>query len=194
MCRLTSRHHRIGSLKIEDTTEERHERRRRAKDIAISGQTVVHGSSFSQSSRYLRKGQCDRMTTQSSLRPAVAVLVSVPNEREREEQLPHIIAKLEKTEGVESAKRKAKRKRFKVKTQRPRPRPSFWRPSTIMGSKASGYALGYQGSWMVNDPASATYVRDRMRSGRLVNGQSRPNGRTNPTQLENSPRLTWKKR
>lgn len=189
-----SRHHRIGSLKIEDTAEERHERRQRAKDIAISGQTVIHGSSFSQSYRHLRKGQCDRMTTQSSLRPAVAVLVSVPNEREKEGQLLHIVAKLEKKEGVDPSKKKAKRKRFKAKTRQPRPRPSFWRPSTSMGPKASGYAMGYQGSWMVDDPSSTTYVRDRMKSGRLVGGQSCPNGRTNPTQLENGPRLTWKKR
>jgi hypothetical protein len=72
----------------------------------------------------------------------------------------------------EGSKRK-KRRRFKVKPAKPKPK--FWRPSTSMGPKASGYALGYEGSWMVDDPSKVSYVRDKVKVGRMagIPGQRR---------------------
>lgn len=41
---ITKYSHRIGSMKVEDTADERHKRRQQAKDIAISGEVIIQDS------------------------------------------------------------------------------------------------------------------------------------------------------
>ncbi|KAF8486179.1 hypothetical protein DFH94DRAFT_711212 [Russula ochroleuca] len=45
------------------------------------------------------------------------------------------------------------------------PPATFWRPLRRWGGKSSGYAMGYEGSWPVEDDHEPRYVRDRMRKG-----------------------------
>lgn len=61
--------------------------------------------------------------------------------------------------------RKASKKKRKYVKERPPPR--FWRPVSSWGGKSMGYAMGYEGSWAVDDEESQNigYVRDTMKKG-----------------------------
>ena len=64
--------------------------------------------------------------------------------------------------GQPIARPKRKRKRRTIE----RPPARFWRPLRCWGGKSSGYAMGYEGSWPVEDDdglCQRHYVRDKMR-------------------------------
>ncbi|CCM03083.1 uncharacterized protein FIBRA_05203 [Fibroporia radiculosa] len=61
----------------------------------------------------------------------------------------------------------AKRRWRRSRSARQRPPATFWRPLQEWGPRASGYAMGYEGSWAVShdDPQRYKYQRDTMRKG-----------------------------
>jgi len=64
--------------------------------------------------------------------------------------------------GQPVARPKRKRRRRTIE----RPPATFWRPLRRWGGKSSGYAMGYEGSWPVEDDdelGQRHYVRDKMR-------------------------------
>ncbi|KAI9460363.1 hypothetical protein F5148DRAFT_1216856, partial [Russula earlei] len=73
--------------------------------------------------------------------------------------LPVITLEMQGSEQL-AACRKRKRRRRTIE-RRP---ATFWRPLRCWGGKSSGYALGYEGSWPVEDECETElcYVRDKM--------------------------------
>lgn len=94
--------------------------------------------------------------------PPIAYLVK---EKDSLESGSSKVPRLRVSSPVPMPIKKKARRRLKAKREKPKVHATFWRPSTKMGPRASGYALGYIGSWMVDDPSKAPYERDRMRSG-----------------------------
>ena len=74
-----------------------------------------------------------------------------------------LVIPLKRQEGeLPVARSKRKRKRRTVE----KPPAAFWRPLRCWGGKSSGYAMGYEGSWPVEDDdelRQKCYVRDKMR-------------------------------
>ena len=82
----------------------------------------------------------------------------------KEDALPVISLKLHGGEQpVARPRPKRKHKRRTVE----KPLATFWRPLRRWGGKSSGYAMGYEGSWPVEDENELRqkHVRDKMRKG-----------------------------
>ncbi|PVF97234.1 hypothetical protein CPB86DRAFT_874259 [Serendipita vermifera] len=158
---------RSWSHSIQDSTKERHERRLRAKEATIEIEPYPFESHHTQN----KPQELDHFATTFSERPKIAILTwkdgSKP-QKEFKSKVPVIPA--QKQDHSQGTSKPKKRKRFKTKPERPKAK--FWRPSTSMGPKASGYALGYEGSWMVDDPSKVGYVRDKGKVGRIAGMQA----------------------
>ncbi|KAG8754822.1 hypothetical protein FRC14_004625 [Serendipita sp. 396] len=146
------------SPEVQDSTEHRRERRARAREAAVDLSTL--GTSLP--SRKLKNAPVDCLITSSRSRPPVAVVSPDLIEASNYAGPPVIQVH------AQGVAKKQKRRRIRVKKKLPRPPAAFWRPSTHMGPRATGYALGYAGSWMVDDPSKARYQRDCMKKGRTM--------------------------
>jgi len=145
----------------------------RAREAAIEGEQIIAQSTREVNkylpSKYLCQGYIQKtqgspvntFKSTSFKQPAVAVVVYNQESNDVKVKVP--IVSVSSTDPKPPPKRK--RRRFKAKP--PRLPPAFHRPSRLMGPRATGYALGYQGSWMVEDPSKAAYERDKMKRGRM---------------------------
>ena len=87
--------------------------------------------------------------------PSIALLTTDESSPSHQGGPPRLVVKKDAPVTVK------KRRRFKPKPIRPR--PAFWRPTPDMGAKATGYALGYEGSWATQDSLKVGYKRDTMK-------------------------------
>ncbi|KAG8792161.1 hypothetical protein FRC17_008640 [Serendipita sp. 399] len=157
---LKMKYQRRPSPEVQDSTEKRRERRARAREAAVDPSTL--GTDLPP--RKFKNARIDSFITASRSRPTVAFIT--PDSIEASNYAGPPIIQVQHQEDAEGKKKKKKRRRVKGKL--PRPPAAFWRPSTHMGPRATGYALGYVGSWMVDDPSRARYQRDRMKKGRRL--------------------------
>lgn len=141
---------RAPSPNVEDTRHQRHQRRERAQQAAVDFPSL--GGMLS-----ALPSEIEQVKASNYSSSPVVLLSQTSIDTDLYKGPP--VIRILKPQG------RKKRKRNKPKP--PRPPPSFWRPSTSMGPRASGYAYGYQGSWMVDDPSQATYKRDKMKTLRI---------------------------
>lgn len=150
---------RTQSPAIQDTTEERHQRRLQAQQAAVDAIAI------NDTNRCFTKPVTKTFGATSSDQPIVALVVTGDTTHPTKTKVPIIRAA-----DLSVMSTKKKRKRFKAKP--PRLRPAFFRPDSSMGPRATGYAYGYRGSWMVKDPSKVPYSRDKMKRGRLSDSRN----------------------
>ncbi|KAI0067334.1 hypothetical protein BV25DRAFT_1091381 [Artomyces pyxidatus] len=77
------------------------------------------------------------------------------------------VVSVEMSQGKEQRTRRKRRRQ----NSNARPQATFWQPLRALGGKSSGYAMGYEGSWPVDEEMHSwprCYVRDRMKKAELA--------------------------